>query len=95
MSGYVVANESCQNGPFPIASEIGGVIEGKVVEMEANTLVLEKTTEKSPEFTCLAKAKILQGIFQRGTVKRDYIEAAVSLEGITTSVRLVPNTKNH
>lgn len=49
--------------------------------MEANTLVLEKTTEKSPEFTCL---EILQGIFQRATVKRDYMEATVSLEGINT-----------
>jgi hypothetical protein len=64
MSGYVVANESCQNGPFPIATEIGGVSEGKVVEMEANTLVLEKTTEKSPEFTCLAKRKYCRGFFK-------------------------------
>ncbi|MEX2492971.1 MAG: hypothetical protein WD425_14555 [Nitrospirales bacterium] len=88
MPEYVMADDIGQKGLAPIAS---GVIEGKVVEVETNTLVLEKNNGKIVRVRMPGKSGNTAVEFSKG----DYIEAVVTPEGITTSARVVLNPEKH
>ncbi|MBA3967968.1 MAG: hypothetical protein H0X47_19775 [Nitrospirales bacterium] len=88
MPESVVADDIGQKGPAPVVS---GVIEGKVVEVETNTLVLEKNNGKIVRVHMPGKSGNTAADFSKG----DYIEAVVTPEGITTSVRVVLNPEKY
>jgi hypothetical protein len=66
-------------------------MEGKVVEVESHTLVVENLDGKIVRLPMPGKTGESAIDFSKG----DYIEATVTPEGITTSVRIVGNPENH
>lgn len=91
MSGYLHANELPGEDPAPVTSGGLGVIEGKVVEVETLTLVIEKPDGEIVRVPMPGKTGEPASTFSKG----DYIEAAVTPGGITTSVRTVVNPEQH
>jgi hypothetical protein len=71
----------------PVAS---GVVEGRVIEVERLTLVMEKSDGEVVRVPMPGKSGESSADFEKG----DYIEVAISPEGITTSVRKVAKTEN-
>ncbi len=67
----------------PVAS--GGVLEGRVIEVENLTLVVEKANGEVVRVPMPGKSGESADDFSTG----DYIEIAISPQGITTSVRKV------
>lgn len=67
----------------PVAS--GGVLEGRVIEAENLTLVVEKANGEVVRVPMPGKSGESAENFSQG----DHIEVAISPEGITTSVRKV------
>lgn len=72
----------------PVAS--GGVLEGRVIEAETLTLVVEKVNGEIVRVPMPGKSGDSSADFAKG----DYIEVAISPEGITTSVRKIAKTEN-
>ncbi|MCA9422918.1 MAG: hypothetical protein KC592_18005 [Nitrospira sp.] len=91
LSGHLHAQETAMEEPSPIASGIGGVVEGKVMEVENHTLVIENSNGKTVRVRMPGKSGKSSSDFSKG----NYIEAAVSPEGITTSVRILENMQKH
>ena len=75
--------------PAPTATGGSGVIEGTVVEVESHTLVVKKNDGETVRVPMPGKSGEPAGQFSKG----DYIEASVTPEGTTTSVRIVANPK--
>lgn len=71
----------------PVAS---GVVEGRVIETEHLTLVVEKANGEVVRVPMPGKSGESADDFSKG----DYIEIAISPEGITTSVRKVAKEEN-
>lgn len=67
----------------PVAS--GGVLEGRVIEAENLTLVVAKANGEVVRVPMPGKSGESASDYSKG----DYIEVAISPEGITTSVRKV------
>ncbi|GJL58257.1 MAG: hypothetical protein NPIRA03_11140 [Nitrospirales bacterium] len=84
---HIHASEPDQTEIAPVAS---GVVEGRVIEAEQLTLVIEKANGEVVRVPMPGKSGESSSEFEKG----DYIEVAISPEGITTSVRKVAQTKN-
>lgn len=82
------ANDRIVEPPAPVTS---GVTEGKVVEVESHTLVVESLDGKVVRIPMPGKTGESSSEFSKG----DYIEATVTPQGTTTSVRIVPNPEKH
>lgn len=91
MSGYPQAKVLPGEDPAPVTSGGAGVIEGKVVEVETLTLVVEKPDGEIVRVPMPGKAEEPTSTFSKG----DYIEATVTPGGNTTSVRTVVNLEKH
>jgi hypothetical protein len=91
LSEYLQANELPGEDPAPVTSGGAGVVEGKVVEVETHTLVIEKLDGETVRVPMPGKTGESAGEFSKG----DYIEATVTPEGVTTSVRTVVNPEKH
>jgi hypothetical protein len=83
MPYHVHASEREKKEIAPVAS--GGVMEGRVIEAEKLTLVVEKANGEVVRVPMPGKSGESSGDFAKG----DYIEVAISPQGITTSVRKV------
>ncbi len=83
----VHASEPDQKEMAPVAS---GVVEGRVIEVEQLTLVIEKANGEVVRVPMPGKSGESSADFEQG----DYIEVAISPEGVTTSVRKVAKTEN-
>lgn len=81
------ASEPEQKEIAPIAA---GVVEGRVIEVEQLTLVIEKANGEVVRVPMPGKSGESSADFKKG----DSIEVAISPEGITTSVRKVAKTEN-
>jgi hypothetical protein len=88
MGEHAGANDRTVESPAPVNS---GVTEGKVVEVESHTLVVESLDGKVVRIPMPGKTEESSSEFSKG----DYIEATVTPQGITTSVRIVPNPEKH
>lgn len=88
---HATANERTVEPLAPVTSGGGGVMEGKVVEVESHTLVVENLEGKVVRIPMPGKTRESAKNFSKG----DYIEATVTPEGNTTSVRIVANPENH
>lgn len=84
---HLHASEPDQKEIAPVAS---GVVEGRVIEAEQLTLVIEKANGEVVRVPMPGKSGESAADFEKG----DYIEVAISPEGITTSVRKVAKTEN-
>lgn len=84
---HIHASESDQKEIAPVAA---GVVEGRVIEAEELTLVIEKANGEVVRVPMPGKSGESSADFEKG----DYIEVAISPEGITTSVRKVAKTEN-
>lgn len=91
LSDYLQANEQPGEDPAPVASGAAGVVEGKIVEVESQTLVVEKLDGDIVRVPMPGKTGETAQDFSKG----DYIEASVTPEGLTTSVRVVVNPEKH
>ena len=78
-SSPILAQPEQETGLAPVLS---GVIEGKIMEVEKNTLVVETESGKTVRIPMPGKSGKSASEFAQG----EFIEAAVSPEGITTSV---------
>ena len=87
MPNQIHASERDQKEIAPVGS---GVIEGRVIEVEQLTLVIEKANGEVVRVPMPGKSGESSTDFEKG----DYIEVAISPEGITTSVRKVAKTEN-
>ncbi len=81
------ASEPDQKEIAPVAS---GVIEGRIIEVEHLTLVIEKANGEVVRVPMPGKSGESSADFEKG----EYIEVAISPQGITTSVRKVAKTEN-
>lgn len=88
MGGHAGANDRTDEFPAPVTS---GVVEGKVVEVETHTLVVENLEGNVVRIPMPGKTGESAQKFTKG----DYIEATITPQGITTSMRIVPNPEKH
>jgi hypothetical protein len=91
MSEYSQAEKMPAQDRAPVATGQPGVIEGKIVEVESHTLVLERLDGQTVRVPMPGKSGETAGEFEKG----EWVEATVTPEGITTSVRTVANPKEH
>lgn len=85
------ADELPKNDPAPLSTGGQGVIEGKVIEVETHTLVVKKIDGNVVRVRMPGKSGEKAKDFSVG----EYIEASVTPEGMTTSVRKVVNPQKH
>jgi hypothetical protein len=85
---HIHTSEPDQKEVAPVAS--AGVVEGWVIEAEHLTLVVERANGEVVRVPMPGKSGETSADFAKG----DYIEVAISQEGITTSVRKVAKTEN-
>ena len=83
----IFAQEEKNVGLAPVLS---GIIEGKIMEVETNTLVVETENGKTVRIRMPGKSGKSASEFVQG----EFIEAAVSPEGITTSVKSGPHIQH-
>ena len=91
LSDYLQANDQPGADSAPVASGAAGVVEGTIVEVDSQTLVIEKLDGDIVKIPMPGKTGETAQEFSKG----DYIEAAVTPEGLTTSVRVVANPEKH
>lgn len=91
ISEFSHANELPGENRAPVAEGGTGVIEGKILEVEQHTLVLEKLDGQTVRVPMPGQSGEPASEFAKG----EWVEATVTPEGFTTSVRSVANPRKH